>query len=70
MDYISVDTAELETMLARLKTELEDLEEAINFNFTFTSAHIGGREVRKDEEILRLLKEKILRIKEVLATQT
>ena len=70
MDYNSVDTPELEKMLARLMTELEDIEEAINFNLTFTSAHIGGREVRKDEEILRQLQEKIMRIKETLSTRT
>jgi hypothetical protein len=57
-------------MLARLKIELEDIEQAINFNFTFSSAHIDGREIRKDEEILRRLQEKIKRNKEALSTRT
>ena len=67
MDCNSVDTAALKTMLACLQTELEDLEETINFNFTYTSAHVGGREVRTDEERLGQLKEKIAMIKEVLS---
>jgi hypothetical protein len=33
---ILFDTAELATILARLNAELEDIEEAINLNFTFT----------------------------------
>jgi hypothetical protein len=70
MDYKSVDTAELETLLARLQTKLEDVEETINFNLTHTSAHIGGREVRKDEESLGQLKEDIAIIKEVLSKRT
>ena len=67
MDCNSVDAAALETLLARLQTEPEDLEETINFNFTYTSAHIGGREVRKDEERLGQVKEKIAMIKELLS---
>ncbi len=67
MDCNSVDAAALKTLLARLQTEFEDLEETINFNFIYTSAHIGGREVRKDEERLGQLKENIAMIKEVLS---
>jgi hypothetical protein len=67
MDYNSIDIVELKTILKLLQFELEDLEEALNFNFTYTSAHIGGREVRKDEERLRQLKEKIAKINEILS---
>lgn len=69
MDYNSADTTELETMLARLQRELEDVEETIDFHFTYTSAHIGGHEVRKDEERLEQLKGDIANIKEVLSTR-
>lgn len=70
MDYNSVDITELETMLARLQRELEDVEETIDFHFTYTSAHIGGHKVRKDEERLKQLKRDIANIKEVLSTRT
>ncbi len=70
MDYNSADTTELETMLARLQHDLEDVEETIDFHFTYTSAHIGGHEVRKDQERLEQLKEHIANIKEVLSTRT
>ena len=70
MDYNSADTTELETMLARLQRELEDVEETIDFHFTYTSAHIGGHKVRKDEERLEQLKRDIANIKEVLSTRT
>jgi len=66
MDYNSMSKIELETMLKRLQNNLEDLEETINFNFTYSAAHIGGSQVRKDEERLRKLKEEIERIKEIL----
>jgi peptidoglycan hydrolase CwlO-like protein len=67
MDYNSTDIVELKTILKRLQFELEDLEETLNINFTYTSAHIGGREVRKVEERLRQLKKKIARINEILS---
>ena len=70
MDYNLADTTELETMLARLQRELEDVEETIDFHFTYTSAHIGGHEVRKDEERLEQLKRDIANIKEALSTRT
>ena len=70
MDYKSVNTAELETLLARLQTKLEDVEETINFNLPHISAHIGGREGRKDEESLGQLKENIAIINEVLSKRT
>jgi uncharacterized protein YktB (UPF0637 family) len=67
MDYNSMSKAELEAMLKRLQNNLEDLEETINFNFTYSSAHIGGNQVRKDEESLRKLKEEIERVKKILS---
>jgi cob(I)alamin adenosyltransferase len=66
MDYNSMSKIELEAMLKRLQNNLEDLEETINFNFTYSAAHIGSSQVRKDEEILKKLKEEIERIKEIL----
>jgi hypothetical protein len=50
---------ELEAELQRLQHDLEDLEETIGFNLLNTSAHISGRQVRKDEESLSALREKI-----------
>lgn len=67
MDCNSVSRAELELTLKRLKSNFEDLEETINFNFTYSVAHIGGGQVRKDEESLRKLKEEICRIEELLS---
>jgi hypothetical protein len=66
MDYNSMSKAELETILKRLQNNLEDLEETINFNFTYSSAHIGGNQVRKDEESLQKVKEEIVRVKLIL----
>lgn len=59
--------AELEDLLLRLRRELEDLEETIYFNYRFTSAHIGGKQVRQDEETLRLHKDKIAGVETLLA---
>ena len=55
--------ADLELTLKRLQNNLEDLEETINFNLANSSSHIGGRQVRKDEESLRELEEEICRVK-------
>ncbi len=70
MDYDSMTGAELESELNRLKSTLDDLEEVINFNLTYSSAHIGGAEVRRDEERLQELKKKIRRIEELLSQKT
>jgi hypothetical protein len=67
MDYNSMSRAELESALKRLQSNFDDLEETINFNLAYSSSHIGGEQVRKDEELLRELKEEILRVKELLA---
>jgi hypothetical protein len=60
MDYNLMSKAELETIVKRLKDNFEDLEETINFNFNYSSAHIGGNQVRKDEERLIKLKGEII----------
>ncbi len=67
MDFNSMSKVELELTLKRLESNLEDLEETINFNFTYSAAHIGGSQVRKDEESLIELKEKIKEVKKLLS---
>jgi hypothetical protein len=67
MDYNLMSKAELETIVKRLKDNFEDLEETINFNFNYSSAHIGGNQVRKDEERLIKLKGEIERVKEIIS---
>jgi tetrahydromethanopterin S-methyltransferase subunit G len=67
MNYDSMSKDELESTLKRLKSNLEDLEETITFNFSHTSDHIGGKQVRKDEGILRELKEEIEKVKKILS---
>ena len=65
-DYTSLDRPALEAELKKLKGELEDLEDAIAFNLMNTSAHIPGKHVRRDEELLRGLKEDIATIEKML----
>jgi hypothetical protein len=67
MDYNSMSRAELESALKRLQSNFDDLEETINFNFAYSSAHIGGEQVRRDEELLRVLKEELIKVRELLA---
>ncbi len=69
MDYSSMSRAELEMTLKRLKGNLEDLEETISFNLTYSAAHIGGGQVRRDEESLSELKKQICRIEERLSNE-
>jgi hypothetical protein len=68
-DYNAMNTAELKSELKRLTANLEDLEETLQFNFTYSSAHIGGEQVRKDEESLKDLKEEISLIEQLLTTE-
>ena len=68
MDYGALTRAELESELTRLRNNLEDLEDMVRFDFTFTSAHIGGAQVRRDEDNMRRLRETIARIEELLST--
>ncbi len=42
--------AELESVMDHLQRNLEDIEEMIEFDYNFTSAHISGHRVKKDEE--------------------
>ncbi|MHB8173856.1 MAG: hypothetical protein ACYDFU_05290 [Nitrospirota bacterium] len=63
---MTIDRAELEKELKRLRDEFEDLENTIAFNLINTSAHIPGGHVRKDEELLEELKGKIADIEKAL----
>jgi hypothetical protein len=67
MDYSSLSKTELDLILKRLQSSFEDLEETINFNFAHSAAHIGGGQVRKDEESLIKLKEEICKVKKYLS---
>ncbi len=62
-----MDKTGLEAELKRLRANLEDLEEVLEFNFTNTSAHIPGRIVAKDEEELEKLKIEIAKIEKLLS---
>ncbi|MGE5299428.1 MAG: hypothetical protein ACM3MB_00500 [Acidobacteriota bacterium] len=57
---------DLESTLRRLEADLEDLEETMSFNLSYTSAHIGGAQFRKDEETLGELRQEIDRIRTLL----
>ena len=54
---------ELEVALLRLQGDLEDFEETIGFNLINTSAHISGRQVRKDEACLTEIREQIAQVR-------
>ncbi len=66
MDHDSMTVQELEAAIDNLKIDLEDIEEMVSFDYTFTAAHIGGHRVKKDEERIGKLKEKILLMREML----
>lgn len=68
-DYTLMNKNELQLELKRLRGNLEDLEETMQFNFTHSSAHISGEQVKKDDEILSMLKHEIAAI-ELLLSQT
>jgi hypothetical protein len=57
---------DLESTLRRLEADLEDLEETMRFNLSHTTAHIGGGQVRRDEEMLDQLRREISRIRALL----
>ena len=59
VDYRAMSRAELETRLSSLKDNLEDLEEALRFNFHYSSSHISGHQVLKDKESLKEIREEI-----------
>ncbi len=67
MNYHAMSKADLEAELGRLQSDLDDLTETIHFNLAYSSAHIGGGQVRKDEATLRELEEEVGRIKEYLS---
>ena len=66
MDYNLMPRTELESLLDHLQRGLEDMEETIAFDYTFTSAHIGGHRVKEDEERLAKLKDEISRVQQLL----
>ncbi len=66
MDYNSMSGTELESVLYHLERNLEDMEEIIVFDYNFTSSHIGGHQVKKDEERLVKLKDEISRVQRLL----
>jgi len=52
--------------LKDLQESLADLEETMQFDLTYSSAHISGNQVSKDEESLRLLREEVARVERFL----
>ena len=66
MDYRFMNREELASSLQRLQSDLEDLEETISFHLTYSSAHIGGGQVRKDEESLKEIRDKIAYVRQLL----
>jgi len=66
-DYDSMSKTELGSVLVKLRDNLADLEETVQFNLTYSAGHISGQQVRKDEESLRLLKEEIERVEQLMA---
>lgn len=66
MDYRFMNREELASSLQRLLSDLEDLEETISFHLTYSSAHIGGGQVRKDEESLKEIRDKIAYVRQLL----
>ena len=57
---------DLETQLKNLEADLEDLEETVRFNLSHTSAHIGGSQVKRDQEILEEMRQEIARLRTLL----
>jgi len=70
LDYRDMSREELEGRMERLQRDLADLEEAIGFNLINTSAHISGRQVRKDEACLTGLREQIAVLRQILDSST
>jgi hypothetical protein len=66
-DYGSMSKTELGEALKDLRESLVDLEETMQFNLTYSSAHISGRQVSKDEESLRLLREEVARAEQLMS---
>jgi len=66
LDYRFMNREELASSLQRLQSDLEDLEETISFHLTYSSAHIGGGQVRKDEESLNEIRDKIAYVRQLL----
>ncbi len=58
---------ELGSVLKNLRENLVDFEETLQFNLTYSAAHISGEKVRKDEETLNLLREEIDRVEKLMS---
>jgi hypothetical protein len=58
----------LESLLPRLQSHLEEPEETIRFNLTYSSAHIARTQVRKDEQSLTEPRQGIASVGQLLAT--
>ncbi len=61
-----MEKTDLEAQLKGLEADLEDLEETISFNLSHSSAHIGGAEVRRDQEILEEMRQEVARLRALL----
>lgn len=66
-DYTAMSKDELKSELRRLQDNLEDIEETMRFNFTHSSAHISGEQVKKDEISLIMLKNEIAALEMILS---
>jgi hypothetical protein len=66
-DYESMSKAELGSVLKDLRESLVDLEETMQCNLTYSSAHISGKQVSKDEESLRILREEVARVEQLMS---
>jgi len=60
---------QLEGELARLKDNLEDLEETLSYYYSATQAHIPAGFIKQDEESLNDLKEEIAQVEELLKSK-
>ena len=65
--YESMDKAQLEAELKKLKADLEDMEDTFNFNLTNTSAHLRSGIVAEHEDELEDLKKEIAQVEELLS---
>jgi hypothetical protein len=69
-DYTVMSKYELLIELKRLRDNLKDLEETMNFHYTFSSAHISGEQAKKDEQTLDVLKQEIATIELIISQGT
>jgi len=70
MNCDSMSGLELGAALDNLKRDLEDIEEMVSYDYMFTSAHIGGHQVKKDAEKIGMLREKVAHVQELLSSKS